>query len=412
MQFIKFVSTLIFGFFVVIRKGILTIVIWLSGIVIFWGVIELSKIYLIPLIIQLIIVSGLYYKFHRKDKNYIKRFIFIELIIVSSIFLFLFEKTNVDEEVSKLPLINSSKIDKDKEGKLVQLDGYAKTKDYIRYDDFNIYINAINLDIAVKYYHEKKIAGNYKKAWQDSKKIKKNHKDNMVNVKSHKISVKNVNIGPYKLPEFLISKINKPHPLKINLSDNAKIELIKKSKFKNILTGKKEKDIMLANKLIHVKDNIIYFGENSNNPKIGDVYITFNYTKAVTEVSLVSILKGNSFIKSKESYIKLKKHKVFSKENLSFHIIFIRIIFFSVFCSLFLHLFAITHFHFQLLRPILGDFVYYRRPEIVGIVVGVLWGLLVLSTSWLIYNPISGIVFLLIFIGLIFLIRYYNFFLY
>ena len=232
-----------------------------------------------------------------------------------------------------LPDVNT--LNSELNGSVVYAQGNARTETVLEDGRFNIQKNALALHYSAEYYQwveskteteEKNVGGsseivttyNYHKRWVkepvDSSKFKQaaNHQNRMlIEVDTDSIYATDVNLGVYRLPEFLYKGISAKQPLAIEFGEDTYAEYGKaleskvtdstrsqgfqksypSSRFNPVTPSE------IGREFVHVNADSVYIGRNSLSPQVGDVRIKASYTPASTPVALVALLNGNTFSK-------------------------------------------------------------------------------------------------------------------
>lgn len=180
-------------------------------------------------------------------------------------------------------------------GKLVHTQGLAETDEMLTDDIFGVSANAIKLQRQVSMYQwqedvktetKEKVGGTettkktytYQKEWSsdfiNSGKFKRSGHDNPpMPFQSKSLAAKQVLLGAFKLNASQINQIGGATELTI---DNA--------------TPPAE----LNGKIVSETGNVFYLGDNSGNPQIGDLKVSFT-TVNPQDISVVAQQQGNSF---------------------------------------------------------------------------------------------------------------------
>ena len=290
-----------------------------------------------------------------------------------------------------------SNVDPALNGKLIHATAFANTEDVLTDDEFGVSERAISISRKVEYYqyveHSKsekkdKIGGGeetittytYEQQWV-SKPVNSAEFANPEYQLSNKVLrvvdpmtvyATNVSFGGYRLPAFLISSISGSVPAAANVEP----------------TG-----------TMHVNNNVVYFGETTSTPQIGDVRVTL--TKIMpADVSIIAKVTGSTF----EKYI-AKNGKDFSKLNMgtvsaenmfseahsanSMFTWILRIIGILLVVLGLKSMFSILPTLFKVL-PFLGNIV-GAGVGLVSVIGGGAWSLVIIALAWLFYRPLIGI---------------------
>ncbi|XLQ20541.1 MAG: TMEM43 family protein [Candidatus Moraniibacteriota bacterium] len=232
----------------------------------------------------------------------IKGILFGVLLLIAAIVLLFWNegravhtKKALDEGQSMVENASIEQIDPGQDGKLVHLNGKLETKDVLEDSQFGVVFEGIKLKRLVEMYQweentdsssTKKMGGStettttytYNKDWNssliDSGGFHDQGHDNpgIMMYESDTLSAGNVQLGKFKLSESLINKIGN---------------------YKNFPVVEMKKEVS-EDDSIKLIGGIIYIGEDQNNPKIGDLKISYQ-TVSPEVVSMISQQKGDSF---------------------------------------------------------------------------------------------------------------------
>lgn len=331
----------------------------------------------------------------------------------------------------EMPDINS--IDPQFDGKLVHANGMTSTNDVLIDNLFGVQENAVKLNRKVEYYQvqetsssktKDKVGGgqetvttyDYRNAWSSSRINSSEFKDekyrgaNFVlnDAESQDWTAENVSFGAYKLPSELIRSISGEKPVELNLSED-----LKKSLNKLAATIKKDTAVLLAQaalsdyKYVHVSANEIYIGENSMNPQVGDVRITF--TKVLpSEVSILAKVSGDTFQKHTDKNGKSLEtlymgnrgmDEMFSSERSSNKMWtwLLRLLGFLLVLGGLKGIFEIVVSILKVI-PFLANIVNLAMNVVLG-VVAFAWTVIVIALAWIYYRPVLGIILLAVAVG-------------
>ena len=308
-------------------------------------------------------------------------------------------KKSIHEAQKAVVLVDDvSSVDPALNGKLIHASAFADTEDVLTDEMFGVSERAIAINRKVEYYQyvekskeEKrdKIGGGeetvttytYEKQWvkepvnssefadpsyQSSNSVLKN-------IEQKTEYAKNVTFGGYRLPPFMISSISGSVPAEAKLTP--------------------------ADEMTHVNGNVVYYGESTSTPKIGDVQVTL--TKIMpADISIIGKVVSNTFEPFRAS-----NGKTFSRVDMGtvsadnmfadahsensmitwlLRILGILLVVFGL-----KSMFAILPTLFKVL-PFLGNIV-NAGIGLVCAVFGGAWSLLIISLAWLFYRPLIGI---------------------
>jgi Protein of unknown function (DUF1625). len=330
---------------------------------------------------------------------------------------------------------NVSSVDPSLNGKLIHATAFADTKDSLYDNSFGVRELAIKLNRKVEYYqfveksHKEtrdKVGGGeetittytYDKKWvddpvnsgefHDPSYQKKNFV--LTTIESKEWLAENVTFGAYTLPRFIKDAIVGDKPAEIHLTQNEMLEWQKtmNQTDKDTISSAKKDSISM----VHINNNIAYFGKSSQSPRIGDVRITF--TKVLpSDISIIAKVSNNSF----EQYIAKNGYSfsgvsmgTVSAENMFqqahknntttawlYRAIGILLVVFGL-----RKIFDILPSLLKVL-PILGKVV-GAGLSLVCWILGLVWSLIIIALAWIFYRPILGISILALAIaGIVFL---------
>lgn len=319
-----------------------------------------------------------------------------------------------------------SRTDPQFEGKMIHATGDASTAEILTDNLFGISLNAINLSRNVEYYqwteHSKeekkeKIGGGqeitttytYSKEWVSSPINSSEFADPsyqnsnfvLTTIDSKQVVADVVDFGAYKLPPFLKNGIRSAEVATPQLTE----EMIKEW---NEVLWKRD-----SSATVSVSTGQAYFGRDINNPDVGDIRVTFNYTPTPQTVSILAVVVGNTFAEfvakngKNVSRIELgavpaaNMYEAAQKEN--------KIIAWIVRILAVLLIIGGLKGIFNFLSTIFAVVPFIRRVIAAGInfvctVVGLIWSLLIFVIAWISYRPALGITFLVLIAALIVLL--------
>ncbi|MCL2074788.1 MAG: TMEM43 family protein [Marinilabiliaceae bacterium] len=302
-------------------------------------------------------------------------------------------------EVKKETVIVSdvSTIDPALSGKPIHATAFANTEDILTDDMFGVSENAISINRQVEYYqyveHSKsetrdKIGGgeetittySYEIEWVKEPVNSSNFADPEYRSANKVLRVvepktqyaQNVSFGGYKLPTFFISQISGSVPAEVNIEPE---------------------------EMMHVSDNVVYFGESFSNPQIGDVRVTL--TKILpAEISIIGKVTGSTFekyiAKNGKEFARLamgqkSAHNMFEEAHAENSMItwLLRIIGIIVIVMGLKSMLKIIPTLLKVL-PFLGNIV-EAGLGLVCAIGGGAWSLLIIALAWLFYRPLIGI---------------------
>ena len=280
-------------------------------------------------------------------------------------------------------------VNADMNGKMIHASGLAATEEVLTDGMFDISLNAIKLIRSTEYYqwveHQKsetrdKVGGGqetittytYSKEWVSSP----------------------VSSSSFEDPQY--RGINNSEPLTVELKPEV-TEFFEKE-FHRVY------DVSASDSFVHPNGNILYLGLNPNNPKVGDVRVT--YKKVLPgEVSILAKVNGNTFEKftAKNGYSMMtledgtvSMDEMFATEHASNKTMawILRLIGFLLIFFGFKNIFNIIT---QLLKvlPFLANIADLGINLVAG-VLAIVWTLVVIAVAWLFYRPVLGIILLVI----------------
>lgn len=190
-----------------------------------------------------------------------------------------------------VPVDDISTVDPELHGKLILASGKAMSKEFLKDDIFGVGVSAVRLIRKVEYYQwieneEKRKTYVYEKQWV-SRPVNSssfNQENQHLNFTLAQIENKDylatrVAFGGYELPDFLIRKMSGNLPARVRMTDN-QIEqwdeaLMRSLEAIQVVSDNSFDSTQQDADIVHVKDNMVYFGFNPDAPQIGDVRITF-----------------------------------------------------------------------------------------------------------------------------------------
>lgn len=313
-----------------------------------------------------------------------------------------------------------SRLDTSKRGQLVHATGLAETKDILVDPVLGLSINAIRLERQVEFYQwveqshsekRKKLGGgeetvttySYEPQWVDSpvdsakfkdpdaKRINRNSV--LANLENFKAQAGNVKLGAYRLPDFMIDSIKGATPLNVTLSDETLVSLnksVNQAKSGSMATGQS---------MVHVSGNTVILGRSPATPKIGDVRITIQETRAGM-VSILGKSVGDTFEKYRAEngngvgMLVMGTHSIDNMYG-DAHSSNSMMTWIVRFAGAFLVIFGLGRIVaplavFASVIPLLGSIV-GAGTGIVSVLLGAGWSLLVISTAWLRFRPVVGL---------------------
>lgn len=327
-----------------------------------------------------------------------------------------------------------SSVDASFNGKLIHASAFADTKDTLSDDFLGVRELAVKLNRKVEYYQwventktEKRdrIGGSeetvttytYEMKWVNAPVASSEFKDEqyrnrnfvLTQMEDKEQMAPNVTFGAYTLPDFLKRRISGDVPATVKMTDEQIQEWNKELRSSNNLNESASKDSISNDSisLVHVSNNVVYFGRSSKKPQVGDVRITFNKVMPA-DISLIAKVNGSTFeeytAKNGSSFSRLEMGQK-SAENMFEHahdenrtltwilrLVGVLLVIFGL-----KTMFSILPTLFKVL-PFLADIV-NLGVGLVCSVLGLVWSLLVIGVAWLFYRPLLGITLVVLAVG-------------
>ncbi|MDF1659231.1 MAG: TMEM43 family protein [Verrucomicrobiales bacterium] len=360
--------------------------------------------------------------FGSRSKNSIGGAIFgVLLVAISAAVLFWNEGRSVkrykdlNEGASKVVSVASDQVDPANEGQLIHLTGDAKTSKPLIDSQFGVSSAAVKLIRSTEMYQwvenvrsreQENVGGSvettktysYSKEWKSSLVDSSQFKDpngyrnpSSLKYKSNTLIADDVTVGAFRLPRFLVEKINGGEHLPANSLDGASAEV-------------------KANGKLH--EGGVYFGTSPLEPSVGDIRVNFTFVPTGA-ISLVAQQSGNSFVSyaaktggkldlldrgtvsAEEMFVSAHQANKVLTWGLRVAGFFLMMAAFSMILKP-LSVFASV-------LPFLGRIVETGTSVIAFLLAGILWTVVV-AFAWIFYRPILGITLLLITIACLVLI--------
>jgi len=232
-----------------------------------------------------------------------------------------------EAELATEALPDISKVDSAFNGKTVYATGRAVTEDELTDGTFGVKAKAISLRRKVEYYQwveekktekKKKLGGgeetvttySYVKKWVGSPVNSQSFKrsaghENTTNIQAENATLyaSNVPFGGYRLPDFLIRSISGERALNLSFTEEQCAELQKAFFPRGQMTSDLGKYVGMrvgemldgAASLVHAQGNTLYFGRLPNNPKVGDVRVSF-FEVPPADISIIAKINGDTFV--------------------------------------------------------------------------------------------------------------------
>ncbi len=362
-----------------------------------------------------------------------------------------------------------STVNPEYNGKMIHASGEAKTDEMLSDGLFGINENAFRISRDVEYYQwiektekktEEHLGGSetttttyyYEKGWTDtpvqSDKFKEAGHNNFVltKIESKDLIAQNASFGAYQLPQNFIAQIGGSEAYNVNLSKDKMDEFekaVEKCLRQQGIQGEREevtentiaKDTTINSaadstgtmvaesnkptiieenedyKYVAVNGNIVYLGQDSNNPKVGDVRITFRISRQPQVVTVWADVKGNTFgiHAEKNGYtvgglttgVSTLQESFQQEESTNtamawiFRVIGVILVFFG-----FKGLFGILVTLLKVV-PFLANIANVGVNIVCGLLAGI-WSLIIIALAWIFYRPVLAIILLLCGIALTF----------
>lgn len=354
--------------------------------------------------------------------------------------------TEAQLAAEELPSISA--LDGAFDGKLVHAVGATATTDELTDPMFGIKANAVKLRRKVEYYQwveeskqetRTKLGGGqetvttytYRMDWVSTPVDSQNFKrteghENMTRIqaKNEEQYAKNVSFGAYRLPDFFIRAMSGERAVQLNLTDDERSELQKAffsqnpmDMVDNAVNGNLEENIDNAvtrvvrgpNTMINMQGNFLYIGRRPNQPKVGDVRVSF-FEVPPAEISIIAKVSGDTFVPFRAS-----NGENFSKLNMGNHDM----------AAMFDQAHSANSTMTWVLRivgillciggiravlnplrviadviPIMGSIVGAGTGLVAGLL-GVAWSLVVIAFAWIRFRPVLGISLLVVALALV-----------
>ena len=215
-----------------------------------------------------------------------------------------------------IPVNNISVVDPGLHGKLILASGEATSKEVLKDDIFGVGVSAVRLLRNVEYYQwvetkEKRNTYTYDKQWVSKPINSSSFSDEnyqklnftLTQIENRDFIAKRVSFGDYELPDFLIREMSGNLPTRVRMTDN-QIEqwedaLLQSLEAIRVVSNPRLLDsTQLETNLVHLKENIVYFGFDPDSPQIGDVKVIFEQIPSA-EITIVAQNDDFSFEKYK-----------------------------------------------------------------------------------------------------------------
>ena len=327
-----------------------------------------------------------------------------------------------------------STVNPDFEGKLVHATGFANTEEVLRDQSFGVSAVAIKLRKRVEYYQvietshsetRDKVGGGqetittyeYNPGWSSHPVNSQNFQDPSERNDNFVIMNYEESVNDYQAENVSFGEAYKLSPALIGqMSDWKSVGDIELDPdyvaYLNTEIGKMFNQ-RLAKEYVHVSGNVVYLGESTSVPQVGDVRITFEKVDPA-DVSILAVVQGNSFTKHvdpKNGYDLLtlttgvhSMDEMFTAEHAANKTTawIIRILGFLMLFWGFKNIFNIITALLKVL-PFLGNIANVGVGFVSGVLAAV-WWLVVVAIAWLFYRPLLGILLIAAAVALIWLL--------
>lgn len=330
------------------------------------------------------------------------------------------------------------------EGQLIHANGTAQTTETLTDGTFGVSVQALSLTRDVEYYQwvehsrtetKEKIGGTkeeittytYEREWVSSPINSSDFHDPDykgvnstlagINFEDKTTYAENVTFGAYKMPANFISSVASCAG-QANTSLNLSPEILSELNNSIAQTQTTSFTSQITNALtpgtyeyVHVSGNQIYLGRNESNPAVGDVRVKFTNRQPSAEISLVAVVKGDSFTEyktkngSNDRYIysgtkTLDEMMQSAEESNEIMTWVLRVLGIILVCTSLKMIFDILVTLLKVL-PFLANILNWGVSLICNII-GVAWSFIIIGLAWVFYRPLLGITLLVIAGALIF----------
>lgn len=324
------------------------------------------------------------------------------------------------------------------EGQLIHANGIAQTNDTLTDPIFKVSANALCLEREVEYYQwvehaqtttrdkmggseEQETTYTYNCEWvskpvdsrnfHDPQYRNRNNAVASANFHENSVYASNVSFGAYKIPDLFIMSVahcaTKEYPM-LNISPEI-LQTLNRSVAEAQSVGSRVKNNI--NKMFNstndstsyewllVSGNEIYLGQSAGAPNAGDMRIKFTVYKPSAEISLVAVVKGNSFTEyktknnNKTNYIvsgtkTLEEMMQSAEESNEMWTWGFRILGVILVCLAFKMLFG---FLVTLLKvvPFLASILNWGI-SIICTILGLVYSIIIIAVAWIFYRPLLG----------------------
>ena len=328
--------------------------------------------------------------------------------------------------------------DAELDGKLIYGVSKIRTDDILADGLFEVKVNAVKLIRSVEYYQwvevkqtesDKNYEGKertrtvytYERQWTDkpvdSEKFEKPQYRNrvIIEVRGMEKYADLVYWGAYELPLFLRSNVDGVTPVMIEISRGGKAAWENRLR-ESALKHNGQDSSSLADEYFHLfRANTVHLGANPASPRVGDMRATVTYIPPGRDLSVIAQVQGSTLAE----YVSPKNGKSFhsvqngvvsleamfkeeyatnTASTWAYRLIGFCFILFGLRCmfNLVTNLFAKI--------PVLGSIVNVGASS--GcLFIGLVWSSIIVGVAFLFYRPLTGLIVLLVAVGLIWLLK-------
>lgn len=313
-----------------------------------------------------------------------------------------------------------STLDGGIDGKLIHASATAITEDILEDSEFGVSENAISLARKVEYYQYEessstqkrdKLGGGeetvttytYKAGWRSRSIDSSDFKDpeyrgrnfTLMALESRKQYARNVSFGAYTLPEFFVESISGDEPVDVQPNEEQMAELTQ-----SVRRHPRYVALEAGEPVVHLSENVVFFGKSPNHPQIGDVRVTFTKVAPSREVSLIGKVNGSTFgryvAKNGKTISRLESgvvsaEEMFANAQSENKILtwILRAVGIALVCGGLRGIFGVLEAIAKVV-PFLGNVV-GAGVGMVCAVFGIAWSFLWIAIAWLTYRPLIGV---------------------
>ena len=206
-----------------------------------------------------------------------------------------------------------------------------------------------------------------------------------VQTDSQKFMADNVTFGAYRLPKFLVKSISGAKPLDISMTEEQRAELQKKLFSRD--PNPSAQSAGGPTTMVHTQGNMLYFGRSPNEPRVGDVRLTFTEIPQ-NDISIIATVSGNTF--SKLSMGEQDMNAMFDAAKSSNSIMtWVLRLAGILLCIGGIRMLVAPLQVLADVVPFIGSIVGLGTSLVSG-VIGTAWSLLVIAFSWIRFRPVLG----------------------